>query len=207
MFEHNGSVAALEDRFDLRRLRDDYVPSGWKGCGAWMRGEPAAIVCPAAAPERRFHMNRTFIRIGLTLGVLGSVSAQPPQTRPSPQQSQGALRDDEMQAARARQTVERVLPLLQSSARIWFQNRKCASCHHQGLGMTAVALARERGFKIDEAMLAEQVVNTRRSLAAPERFIIGDPSANAAISLSYLLMGLASGGCRRTARRPSWSTC
>jgi hypothetical protein len=32
-FEHNGSVATLEDWFDPRRLRDDYVPSGFKGYG------------------------------------------------------------------------------------------------------------------------------------------------------------------------------
>ena len=30
-FEHNGSVATLEDWFDSRRLRDDYVPTGFKG--------------------------------------------------------------------------------------------------------------------------------------------------------------------------------
>ncbi len=30
-FEHNGSCATLEDWFDPRRLRDDYVPTGWKG--------------------------------------------------------------------------------------------------------------------------------------------------------------------------------
>jgi hypothetical protein len=30
-FEHNGSVASLEDWFDPRRLRDDYVPTGFKG--------------------------------------------------------------------------------------------------------------------------------------------------------------------------------
>jgi hypothetical protein len=30
-FEHNGSVATLEDWFDARRLADDYVPTGWKG--------------------------------------------------------------------------------------------------------------------------------------------------------------------------------
>jgi Zn-dependent membrane protease YugP len=30
-FEHNGSVAALEDWFDPKRLLDDYVPTGWKG--------------------------------------------------------------------------------------------------------------------------------------------------------------------------------
>jgi len=30
-FEHNGSVLALEDWFDPQRLRDDYVPTGFKG--------------------------------------------------------------------------------------------------------------------------------------------------------------------------------
>jgi hypothetical protein len=30
-FEHNGSVMTLEDWFDPRRLRDDYVPTGFKG--------------------------------------------------------------------------------------------------------------------------------------------------------------------------------
>jgi hypothetical protein len=32
-FEHNGSVATLEDWFDAKRLRDDYVPTGYKGYG------------------------------------------------------------------------------------------------------------------------------------------------------------------------------
>src|SRR5262245_14077194 len=32
-FEHNGSVATLEDWFDPNRLRDDYVPTGFKGFG------------------------------------------------------------------------------------------------------------------------------------------------------------------------------
>jgi hypothetical protein len=30
-FEHNGSVATLEDWFDPRRLGPEYVPTGWKG--------------------------------------------------------------------------------------------------------------------------------------------------------------------------------
>jgi hypothetical protein len=30
-FEHNGSVATLEDWFDASRLRDDYVPTGYRG--------------------------------------------------------------------------------------------------------------------------------------------------------------------------------
>src|SRR2546423_14654174 len=36
-FEHNGSVATLEDWFDPRRLRDDYVPTGYRGYGAQTR--------------------------------------------------------------------------------------------------------------------------------------------------------------------------
>ena len=30
-------MATLEDWFDERRLRDDYVPTGWKGYGARTR--------------------------------------------------------------------------------------------------------------------------------------------------------------------------
>jgi hypothetical protein len=36
-FEHNGSVATLEDWFDPNRLRDDYVPTGFKGYGVKSR--------------------------------------------------------------------------------------------------------------------------------------------------------------------------
>ncbi|MEK6324220.1 MAG: di-heme oxidoredictase family protein [Acidobacteriota bacterium] len=36
-FEHSGSVATLEDWFDRRRLRDDYVPTGFKGSGVTTR--------------------------------------------------------------------------------------------------------------------------------------------------------------------------
>ena len=36
-FEHMGSVATLEDWFDPRRLREDYVPTGFKGYGVKTR--------------------------------------------------------------------------------------------------------------------------------------------------------------------------
>jgi hypothetical protein len=38
--EHNGSVATLEDWFDPRRLRDDYVPTGFRGHGVRARAVP-----------------------------------------------------------------------------------------------------------------------------------------------------------------------
>ena len=39
-FEHNGSVATLEDWFDPARLRDDYVPTGFRGGGVETRAVP-----------------------------------------------------------------------------------------------------------------------------------------------------------------------
>ena len=36
-FEHNGSVATLEDWFDIRRLRDDYIPTSFRGYGVTTR--------------------------------------------------------------------------------------------------------------------------------------------------------------------------
>jgi len=40
LYENNGSIATLEDWFDPRRLRDDYVPSGWRGPGVEHRAVP-----------------------------------------------------------------------------------------------------------------------------------------------------------------------
>ena len=40
MFPHDGSCATLEDWFDPNRLREDYVPPGWKGYGIEHRAVP-----------------------------------------------------------------------------------------------------------------------------------------------------------------------
>jgi hypothetical protein len=48
--EHNGSVATLEDWFDVRRLRDDYVPTGFVGYGIRtraVRGHEFGLKLPA----------------------------------------------------------------------------------------------------------------------------------------------------------------
>jgi hypothetical protein len=39
-FSHDGSVATLEDWFDPRRLRNDYVPTGFKGYRVNQRAVP-----------------------------------------------------------------------------------------------------------------------------------------------------------------------
>lgn len=50
-FEHNGSVATLEDWFNPARLKEDYVPTGWPGAGVKMRavkGHPFGLNLSAA---------------------------------------------------------------------------------------------------------------------------------------------------------------
>ena len=49
-FEHNGSVATLEDWFDPRRLRDDYTPTGFRrpGPSGAVKGHAFGLNLPAA---------------------------------------------------------------------------------------------------------------------------------------------------------------
>jgi ankyrin repeat protein len=95
--------------------------------------------------------------------------------------------------ARARAAITRALPLLQQSADTWFKERRCSSCHHQGLGMMTVSLARDRGFAIDAGLLSTQVTKTGDGIAGrAERLILGEASINEAIGQSYRLVGLAS---------------
>jgi hypothetical protein len=52
-FEHNGSVAALEDWFDGRRLSDDYVPTGFRGAGVKSRAVKGHLFGLSLSPEER----------------------------------------------------------------------------------------------------------------------------------------------------------
>jgi hypothetical protein len=86
-------------------------------------------------------------------------------------------------AAAARAAVARSLPLLQEGARA-FRVRsegRCISCHHQGLILPTVALARERGFPIAEDLERQEVERVHgfyaRRRALYERALAGDPAA------------------------------
>jgi hypothetical protein len=51
LYEHSGSVSSLEDWFDPKRLREDYVPSGWKGPGVKTRAVPGHTFGHDLPPE------------------------------------------------------------------------------------------------------------------------------------------------------------
>src|SRR6476620_8888488 len=61
------------------------------------------------------------------------------------------------QAIRA--AIVRSLPLLQQGARSFRERSegRCIACHHQGLVLQTVAMARERGFDVDEGLARAEV--------------------------------------------------
>ncbi|MGH9314246.1 MAG: ankyrin repeat domain-containing protein, partial [Vicinamibacterales bacterium] len=105
-------------------------------------------------------------------------------------------RQSDRSDAAVRAAVERAIPLLQSSGQTWFEKRQCPSCHHQGLGIVTVTLARDRGFRIDQSMLDDQVRRTTSSPAGRDRYLLGEVSINEQIGESYraLARGVAGAG-------------
>jgi hypothetical protein len=94
--------------------------------------------------------------------------------------------------------VEKSLPLLQSVGLPFIEQTGCTSCHHNTLPAMAVALARERGFKVDERLARENAESTLRTrVKGRERIFqqeIGRRSSNfVALPFvgSYTLLGLA----------------
>ena len=131
-------------------------------------------------------MGRTSIGAAvLTVLAVGALGARPVPIGP--------------EAADIRAAVTRSLPLLQSSADTWFQKRQCASCHHQGLGLIAITVARERGFPVDEALVRGQLERTLRpGRNWQEKFVTGEVSINEAIGQSYRAVGVGTAGGTRT---------
>lgn len=85
--------------------------------------------------------------------------------------------------------IERSLALIQSSEATWRERRSCISCHHQLLGAVTLAVARERGFSVNEARLPSHLESLR--FPRIDFHLVGDGGINAQISNSYLLLALA----------------
>lgn len=88
-----------------------------------------------------------------------------------------------------RSAVERVLPLLQSSMETWYEGASCFSCHHQGLGTMAVAMARERGVAVDEARAARMLARILEPMPGPA--LEGAGFINGTFGRGYQLLALA----------------
>src|SRR5581483_3459445 len=106
-----------------------------------------------------------------------------------------------------RRAVERSLPLLQAGARTFRERSegRCIGCHHQGPLQLVVALARERGFRVDEeseraeldrirGFYARRQELYRKAPTAPEAARRADAFGNFTVHAGYWLAGYAAAG-------------
>ncbi|HEY0930935.1 MAG TPA: ankyrin repeat domain-containing protein [Gemmatimonas sp.] len=94
-----------------------------------------------------------------------------------------------------RESVTKVIPLMQRSADIWFEKRACGTCHHQGVGTLSMAMLRERGFSVDTAWMRSQVERTvKQSANWQERVVAREMSINQAIGQNYRMVGIVAAG-------------
>jgi hypothetical protein len=133
-------------------------------------------------------MRRAFAVVVLALAVAPAARADDPAPDP----------------AAVRAAVARSLPLLQDGA-LTFRERsegRCISCHHQGLILPTVALARERGFPIREKLARAEVDRVHgfyarrrdvyeRALTDAAAAKRADAYGNFTVHVGYWLWGLA----------------
>ncbi|CAN5799663.1 hypothetical protein BH11MYX3_BH11MYX3_29960 [soil metagenome] len=95
-------------------------------------------------------------------------------------------------------TIQRALPLIQHSQEVWIGERECMSCHHQGLGMLALVVAREHGATIDEPRFTAQVTAMQDELDMnAEELVATNAFFNGQFGGSYRSIALATAGAPR----------
>ena len=91
-----------------------------------------------------------------------------------------------------RKAVVKALPLLARTGPTTFKKSGCVSCHNQSLPAMAMAMARERGFTVDEEAAREVLRTSVVSLGvdAEIRLQMGEVLGGT-ITIGYTLLGLA----------------
>ena len=98
-------------------------------------------------------------------------------------------------APTARAAVSKILPLIERGGEAVFKSRGCVSCHNNSLPAMTVALAKKKGFVIDEEQAKKEVgfaVATDLPFLEPMR--LGSTIGGGTDTLGYTLMGMAAGG-------------
>jgi hypothetical protein len=90
--------------------------------------------------------------------------------------------------------VTKSVALLEKSAAVYLEQRKCFSCHHQAMHMLTFTAARERGFAVNEKEIARQLKFTADFLTKNrEDYLKGKGQGGQADTAGYALLMLAAG--------------
>jgi hypothetical protein len=88
--------------------------------------------------------------------------------------------------------VKKILPLIEMSGEAVFKSRGCVSCHNNSLPAMTVALARKKGFTVNEEQAKKELgfaVSTDKPYFESMR--LGSTIGGAATTIGYTLMGMA----------------
>jgi ankyrin repeat protein len=98
-------------------------------------------------------------------------------------------------AQSAREALDRALPLLQKTDVTFLRKSGCVSCHNNSLTALTTAAARQRGLRVDAAIVSAQAGKVGSYLESwRERALQGLGIPGDADTVSYILLGLAAAG-------------
>ncbi len=118
---------------------------------------------PPKDADHRVRFSQFRIVPGSAAAAAQNAAGQPPandakttSTPPAPPvQQKRPIRSDISLAVQARESAERAIPYIEKDGTSWIKDRKCLTCHYVGYMVWSFHDARERGFNIDKAKLAE----------------------------------------------------
>ena len=93
------------------------------------------------------------------------------------------------------EAVKKILPTIETSGEPVFKSRGCVSCHNNSLPAMTVALARKKGFAVDDEQAKKELgfaVTTDKPFLEPMR--LGSTIGGGSDTLGYTLMGMAAAG-------------
>jgi ankyrin repeat protein len=91
--------------------------------------------------------------------------------------------------------LKKILPLIETSGEPVFKSRRCVSCHNNSLPAMTVALARSKGFAVNEAQAKKELgFAVATDLPFLESMRMGSTIGGGSDTLGYTLMGMAAAG-------------
>ena len=92
--------------------------------------------------------------------------------------------------------VKKVIPLIEMSGEPGWKARRCVSCHSNSLPQMTIALARKKGFAVNEEQTRKELefaIATDEPVLEPNR-LGASPIGGGSNTLGYTLMGMAAAG-------------
>ena len=158
-----------------------------------------ALMWAAAAEDGRSEMVEELLRLGadpLTRNKMGE-SALDWALRRGPTPAVAALMAAGASTANAQQrAVESAIALLQKSGPQFVRVSGCASCHHQSLPQMAGAVAKQRGYAVDDKLTQDSLTAVVATFRPYREAMLKGTEAipDPPISVGYALIGLHAGG-------------